>query len=396
MLGCAPGDVDVYAVRVSDGERDETASGSLGELWSANGGLDGLVRELSQQLRMAGMATVESVPGARGRGVAQVCPFDPLTTDFRRDAELRLVLRQKQAGAPGDGFVDLDPTTVFHRGLRATADNPYGRSMYGSALTEILRDLARTMDVGAALHLVGSPRYDVSVKFFGFLAQAMKPLSEGGTGLSFDRALETAQKMLEDTRDTVGTLLTDDAFVHTDDAATEVLSAGSAFTGMEPVLIVFRQRLSQALKTPGTLLGISDGSTDTYSTKELEVYGKGLATVRGIVLELVWEIAALHLRLLGLACRPKIDAKPIRTVDALAEAQARKAEIDNEFSLVRAGMRSEDDASQRLTGSGLSSEGEARAKAYFSAPAPATDATSTTIDGKTGAVSFRRGGKRAA
>ncbi len=92
-----------------------------------------------------------------------------------------------------------------------------------------------------------------------------------------------------------------------------------------------------------------------------------LLAFRGVVNGLLVESANLHLRLMGLDMVARADTEPLRSMDALKDAQARKQDIENELALVDRGMRSPEDASMTLTGTGVFDE----SRVYGTAPAPA-------------------------
>lgn len=374
-LACAPGDLQIVAVQDSaPGEADDTmdpdATAAIADLWESLpqeiGGLQGLQTTLTLSGLFTGLMAVEAVPGRRGSGVSGVWPVDSLTLAFFRDsADSGAIPHQRQTGAP-NGFKRLDGPGFFWRALDSFADDPYGRAPYAPAVSEILADLALMQDLRDAVHNAAWPRLQ-----FLFDMKATHEYVVETLGIT--NRYEVSAKIKELFQEVVTyaqTLRSDDNVVSMGTTGTNVIEGGKSFAALEPILTYLRQRIVQALKTLPTLMGINDGSTQTYTTVEWAIYAAGLETLRGIVAQLLVGVARLHLRLLGLDRKVKAEMQPIRTTDAQMEANAEATRIENEVRKRDEGWQTQDDAARAITGSAAVPEGERYQQPDAPAPAP--------------------------
>ena len=409
-LACAPGDVRIDAVL--DGpngeETDEEGTAAIHSMLNSMptefSGLYGLLRMSLQEVVQTGMSALEAVPGPVGVGVVELWPIDSLTLSFKRGDDGRLGVHQRQvkpattSQATWDGLVPLSSETTFWSSLNATVQNPYGRPLFGTAVNECLADVAMIRDVRAAIHMAGHPRYVQTFPMKATIAFAMAPdeydpgKPDQALGLGYDQAdaIAYAQRAFMDALTNLGGLLADDAMIVEDGSEIEVLDGAKGMQALEKILVVLRQRLSQAVKTPGLFLGINDGDTETNAIRQLEVYVARLESVRGVALEPIYNACGLCLRLLGRGSRPKVVAKPIRATDALLAAQNESAVISNTERKVNNGWLSPDDGSKAVTGS-LPFDPKR-------AENPGTHGTNATVatqseNPTTGVVAFKRGGK---
>jgi hypothetical protein len=356
-LACAPGDLNIVAV-VDDGgaeDVDEAGSAALDALWRGLprevGGFRGLQTMLTQEALLTGMPCLEAVPGARMRGLAQVWPVDSLSIAFKRDqatgevVPLQRQLFLKTGGEKFQGYQVLKAETFFWLAVDPMVDEPYGRAPYAPAVAEALADIAMMVDLRDAIHHSAWPRYG-----HGFNFKEMHEVATTIYHLEDAEAREWVQARFNEVMAQVASVRPDDDFVYDSAGDVKNLTPGDGFQAITGVLQFLRARVTQSLKSLPTLMGINDGSTQTYTTVEWGIYAAGLESVREIVADLIVNVANLHLRLLGMTCVAKTRVKPIRTTDGLLEAQSEKIRIDNEIRKVRLGWISEEEAAVAITG----------------------------------------------
>lgn len=346
-LACIPGELRVVAQGV-DGQVDEAATARLDELWeilpSEIGGLHGLQVQLTQEALLKGLICVEAVPAGRGKGIYQIWAVDSLTIGFQRSQQTGLLeARQKQRS----GWVDLDPETFFWRAIDALVDEPYGRAPYATAVGEVLLDSAMIQDLRDAIHNAAWPRLGHAFNF----TEAYKTASEVYS-LSAVDAAEWVDKRFQEVLEHIGALQPDDNVAYDAQGDLKVIEGGQAFRAIDSALKYLRQRMTQSLKSLPTLMGINDGSTQTYTTVEWQIYAAGLESLRDAVVSLIVKCASLHLRLLGLPHKAVAEVDSIRTTDYLIEAQAEGLRIENARKKVRLGWTSHEEAAVEITGTG--------------------------------------------
>ena len=142
----------------------------------------------------------------------------------------------------------------------------------------------------------------------------------------------------------------DDTYFHDVDEEIGVTGSGGTWPDIEQIYSIFRYRLILALKEMPTLMGVVEGSTDTWSSVDWQIYSKGLETTLKVAAKPVIEGAELHLQLLGLPFIIEAEYSPVRANQRMVDAQSEQIEIGNELQKIFAGFITQDDASLKLTG----------------------------------------------
>ncbi len=390
-LSCAAGDLKITAVELGGSEQtDKAGTDKLDQLW-ANlppeiGGMNGLQTTLTKSTFFTGLPFLEAVPGPRGKGVQYVWPVDSLTIKFDRDPVTTVAIPwQRQLYPRGDarnsslvgGYRRLDTNTCFFRPVDAWPDDPYGSAPYAPALNEILCDIAMMKDLRDSIHNAAWPRTaeGFSFKETFIIAQERFGLTDP------NEAAKWVDERFQEYVRAVGSRKPDDNIIHDAEGDVKVLEGSAGFTALKDILVYLRQRIVQGLKSLPTLLGINDGSTQTYTSVEFAIYAAGLETIRQIVAELLVKVANLHLQLLGLPLVAKAEYTSIRTTDAMMEAQTESIRIENAKKKIRLGWMSNEDACESVTGS--APVGEPMPGALEPTAGSGAGGSSTTDAGKT-------------
>ena len=345
------------------GTADPAGDKSLVELLKQQprelGGLKGMACTLTSSLLFTGMSCIECVPfdeDVEGSllGLRRLWPVDSLTIAFgrpERDSDLQPYQKQRYPhhGAGGEmtwmsEWVPLSLDRFLWTAIDQNVDDPFGLPPYGTAVNEVLADLALMRDLRDAVHNAAWPRMKVGVN----LAELHKVAVEVYRITDPKKASEWVKSRFAEVVDYVDNLAPDDNIVCDTSGETKTHEPGS-FTGLEGVLQFLRQRLVQALKSLPTLMGINDGSTYNYTSIEWAIYAAGLEAVRDIVMDLIAAALTLHLRLQGSQSIVKPWADKIRTNDALVEANTEEVKIRNSATKEALGYVTHDEASESIT-----------------------------------------------
>lgn len=390
LLGCAPDRVRLKAMTQTlgedgqpDGGSEEAPDGSalinaLFENQPQEGG--GFQEQLIQNVLMVlftAMAATEAVPGPEMTGIARTWPVDTLSLMFRRDQKTgELVLDQQQGGpyignvptnigtsGAGTNMVPMPMNRFFWASMHGFPGDPYGRSPLAPVLNPLLDYLGFIRDLTIAFHRVGMPRYDIDFDFVGAVEMATKVKQLSDPTLIANEV----KRMFEEYVTNFNTLKIDDAFVHPTGTKVNVTGSGSEMPDVESIFDIYRYRLILALKQNPVLMSFVEGSTETWSDIQWEVFTNGLnATVSPGVSPLK-DAATLHLRLLGKPYKVEVEFKPARSIQRLQDAQAEAVEIENESQKRDEGWQTQESSSQAVTGSS--------AVADAPSPTPAIPAT---------------------
>lgn len=363
-LACCQDDFKIVAVPVDQPDEsddsDDQGTALLNALWTSLpneiGGLHGLQTTLTMQAMFTGLVCAEAVPGASGKGVNRVWPVDSLTIHFgRASAQDDVQPYQRQIGG-AYGYVPLDTNRFFWRSVDAWVDDPYGRAPYASAVIEVLRDLALIQDLTDMMHKAAWPRLGVPFNFKETFETATEVLGIR----DYQEAMEFVMKQFDAVCTQQEKIKADDTVVYDGSSAPmTVIEGGKNLGNVAEVLAFLRNRLLQSLKTLPTLMGINDGSTQTYTTVEWRIYAEGLETLRGMVADLLARVGTLHFRLLGMPLKAKAVLKRIRTSDEQMDAATEATKIANAVEKRDQGWIDQDQASNEITGADAVAEAPA-------------------------------------
>lgn len=396
-LGLSPSDIKIVAeVPGGGGDIDEKGQAALTELWARLpahfGGMIGLGRALMRQTLWSGMHCAEAILSEQALGGVQtVETFDPLSVRWRDTPEGRL-LEQDQISAqlsyvlPGavhvgalspDGWRELPSETCFASPLDGDTDNPYGIPVYSAFLAEGLADIKDWKNIGDVMHAIVYPRL-----FFAFPFEQIVQFAKESVGTDEDvltgagpggvdlTATEYAFAVQEQFKTDIQGLAADDQIFGIKGGEVKPILLAEGLRGLQGPLEMRRLRLAQSLSHPATMLGITQGGTQAYSSTEWQSYAKNLEAMRGHTVETLVKIASLHLRYSGINAIAKAEVAKIQTSDKKADEEARGLEIKNEQELIRMGFATGDDASVALTGTKIADP--ARFEAWLTAQSATT------------------------
>jgi hypothetical protein len=316
---------------------------------------------------------VEGVPGPQGTGLADVFTFDPLSCRFRQGKgdEPPLVLEQQQGMG---GWKPLPPQTVFWADVDGDRDNPYGVPLFSAAINEALSDLRLQRVLQDLLWFTAWPRVSVGLPIQELTTYATENyaslglLPPGSPPQKLDKPdrqmtpTEWAMAQFAAFKTLIESIKPHETLIGMKGGQAEVLQTGG-LDGSEGILKILRQRLIQSAdELPGNV-GVTDGGTQAYGTVQMDLKVKKLEALRHTINTLLWRIAALHLRLLGLPFTVKVEVKPIISKDEYREAQTEVLRTQSKITWVDAGMLTPEEASVMLTGSGVADQ--EKCDAYF-------------------------------
>ena len=362
-LGCGKDAVVIRAMKKGkDGISIEEAPDGTDALKQLYASLPREVGTFTDALRQnflmvdfTGMCAVEAVPGPRNTGVKEIWPLDTLTLKFKRDkVDKRLYLWQKVQASKDvprtkrvyNGYQQLPPDRVFWSSLDGFPDNPYGRAPKAAVLMPVFEIMAFIKDLLLAWHRVGTPKWDI-----GFDYEMWAMIARDQLGLA-DK--EEITKYIEEQFDEAirkfESLQADDAFFHDVKSKVSVNGSGGAWPNINDPWGLLRWRLMMALHEMPTMMGVVEGSTETWSSVDWQVYAKGMESQVEKAATPLLGAGQLHLQLLGMPYTVDAEYAPIRANQRMVDAQSEQLEIDNEIKKELAGYQSHDEGSIHITG----------------------------------------------
>lgn len=365
IITLTTGDVQIVAqpVGVANAAPDATGTARIDELLKGQareiGGLEGLQSIGTLMSLCTGMSSLEAVAGEPLAGVARLWPVDSLSLMMaraNRNADAEALQRQNQVEAGRQdpdypGYARMDPTTFFWKPYQPAVDDPYGRASFGPALAEILSMAHILQALRDCVDHTAWPRGVVEVDTTELFQVA------GNLGYSDDpktgslAATEWVLAQFQAAVTGVEGLKSDDWMVLGANGKA-VMMQGGTFAGLESILSELRSRIIRGLKQLPVMMAFDQGKTEGHTTVQWQVYARRLEAIRSAVLAPILEACNLHLRLLGLMFEAVAKYQPIRTTDALVEAQTKALQVKIAAQLVLLGWESNEQASIEITGNG--------------------------------------------
>lgn len=264
--------------------------------------LDGIQRLM---VMVRGACAGEVVLDENVRDVVDIVPVDPSLIWFRRDPEtqrltpwqfVKFPKYRTDAGETWFGQYKLiDTPTFIYEELDPLVDDPYGRTPILPVLQIVFFHLQVLQDLKAVVHNQGYPR--MTVKLLEEIMLKNMPQKY--------RNDPNAQRQwlgdrLKDVQNQFKNLNPDDALIGWDSVEygyVQVQGSGSV-VNVKSLIDVIDTQLATALKTLLTLLSRHQGSTETYSSVDVQLYIKTVESARNVSRRF-WE------RALSVACRVK-------------------------------------------------------------------------------------------
>lgn len=331
----------------------EALDAFLNTLKGYYGAADVVWNKIAMQAFLRGAMFGELVLDPRGRMPVDIAVPDPESVRFRQVID---PLRG-QIHVPGqwiDGeFVEFTTPTVRYLPIDPMPGVPYGRPLASPALFSSLFLLGLLHDLRRVVQQQGYPRYDIGIDSEkALMAYNMGPqLDSDGNQISFDAYVLGIKTQIETY---YATLEPDHAFVHSDmvifnkNVGTVDASSLGAIDGLIEAL---ERMATRALKTMPFAFGLSESTTETQATRQYELYAAGIKSLQHYAENLLEHFLTLALEAQGIAASVRFRFSELRSAERLRDALSEAAEIANEVEKRAQGWITQDEASEKITGS---------------------------------------------
>lgn len=362
-LGCGKDAVTVRAMKKGRNgislEEAPDGTEALKQLYASLppevGSFSDALRQNFLMILFSGMCAVEAVPGPRNKGVVELYPLDTLNLKFRRNkTDKKLYLWQRiqtyvdtPKGVPiYNGHFLLPSDRVAWASLDGFPDDPYGRAPLAAALMPVIEIMSFIKDLMLAWHRVGTPKYDI-----GFDYEMWARIAREQLGLADKEAItKFVEEQFDAAVEFFANLHADDTFFHDINSKVGVNGSGGQWPNVDQIWNLLRWRLMMAIHEMPTMMGVVEGSTETWSSVDWQVYAKGLESQVEKAAEPILDAGQLHLQLLGMPYTIEAEYAPIRANQRMVDAQSKQLEIENEARMRDEGWQSQDEASIHITG----------------------------------------------
>jgi len=294
--------------------------------------LDGIQRLM---VMVRGACAGEVVLNAACNDVIDIVPVDPALIWFKREPDTNRLIPWQfvkypkyDQQAPGEWFGQykrIDTPTFIYEELDPLVDDPYGRNPILPALQVVFFHIQVLQDLKAVVHNQGYPRMTVSLLEELMLKNMPAPFKND------PNAQRTwLSQRLTDTQTMMQNLNPDDALIGFDSVKYDyVRGGGGPVVDVTKLINVIDTQLATSLKTLLTLLSRHQGSTETYSSVDTQIYIKTVESARSITKRFWARSFSIAARVKGVQTTVDVDYAPIDLRSEQQQENDRKSFIEN-------------------------------------------------------------------
>ncbi|KAA8782521.1 hypothetical protein EC604_01490 [Paenibacillus amylolyticus] len=296
--------------------------------------LDKLDTIQRMMIMVRGACAGEVVLNDRCNDVIDIIPVDPATIWFRRENGTdRLVPWQyvknprPRSGEEWFGqYKKIDTPTFIYEEFDPMVDDPYGRTPILPVLQAVFFHLQVLQDLKAVVHNQGYPRLDISVVeeiLLKNMPNQYKNNPEGQQRWLTERMTELMGHF--------NSLNPDDAMIHWDSVKVEYLKGGNSgpMIDIKKLIDIIDTQMATGLKTLLTLLSRHQGSTETYSSVDTQIYIKSVESARNVTKRFWKRAFSMAARVRGVQTLVEADYAPIDLRSEMERERDLRAKLNN-------------------------------------------------------------------
>lgn len=311
------------------------------------GAVDIVFGRLFMSAFLRGALFMELVLDEAGRNPVDLVTPDPITVRFKRVDDPQRGPVWKPGQWQQGQFVLLDRPTVRYTPVDPFPDSPYGRPLAASTLFVSLFLLAMLHDIRRVVQQQGYPRIDLSIDSEK-LATILDQYTDDPDAYEA-KVTEIVQQVI----DAYAQLEPDDAYVHTDVTTVNrpVGAVDSSSLGAVDTLIAALERMAtRALKSMPLMMGIKEGSSDTDSNRQWEIFVAGLKSIQHYAETMLERLLTLALEAQGIQAKVEFRFAELRAAEELRDQQVMTMKIANAERIRNNNWWTQDQASEYVTG----------------------------------------------
>lgn len=281
-----------------------------------------------------GACAGEVVLNERCTEVIDIVPVDPALIWFRREPITnRLTPWQyvknprMKAGETWFGqYKQIDSPTFIYEEFDPMVDDPYGRTPFLPVLQVVFFHMQVLQDLKAVVHNQGYPRLDVSM-----LEEIMIKNMPRNIAQDPNKQKEYLTQRMQEAQKHFESLNPDDSMFHWDSVKVEYLKGGNSgpMIDVKKLIDIIDTQMATSLKTLLTLLSRHQGSTETYSSVDTQIYIKNVESARSVTKRFWKRAFSLSARVKGTQTNVEADYNPIDLRSENEVEKDRLAKIKN-------------------------------------------------------------------
>ncbi|MDK8182104.1 hypothetical protein [Paenibacillus sp. UMB4589-SE434] len=335
-----------FTAKKSNGSDDKNGQRSLDELkemlntpldsagYQHGRSLEKLDTIQRMMVMVRGACAGEVVLNERANDVVDIVPVDPSLIWFRRDTETNRLIpwqyvknpRMKQGETWFGQYKRIDTPTFIYEELDPMVDDPYGRTPILPVLQVVFFHLQVLQDLKAVVHNQGYPRLDISLMEEIMIKNMPRNIAQDPS-----KQKEYLTQRLNEIQTHFESLNPDDSLFHWDSVKVEYLKGGNSgpMIDVKKLIDIIDTQLATSLKTLLTLLSRHQGSTETYSSIDTQIYIKTIESARSVTKRFWKRAFSIAARVRGVQTTVIADYDPIDLRSENEVEADRKAKLYN-------------------------------------------------------------------
>ncbi|KAF6574986.1 hypothetical protein JDW19_04030 [Paenibacillus polymyxa] len=267
-------------------------------------------------IMVRGACAGEIVLNERCNDVIDIVPVDPALIWFRREPETNRLIPWQYVKNPRrnpneewfGNYKKIDTPTFIFEEFDPMVDDPYGRTPMLPVLQVVFFHLQVLADLKAVVHNQGYPRLDISM-----LEEIMLKNMPNNLKSNPDGQQKWLKERMEEMINHFNSLNPDDALVHWDSVKVEYLKGGNSgpMIDIKKLIDIIDTQMATSLKTLLTILSRHQGSTETYSSIDTQIYIKNVESARSVTKRFWQRAFSLSARVKGTQTKVEADYLPI-------------------------------------------------------------------------------------
>ncbi|OMF39742.1 hypothetical protein [Paenibacillus peoriae] len=296
--------------------------------------LDKLDTIQRMMIMVRGACAGEIVLNVRCNDVIDIVPVDPALIWFRRESETNRLtpwqyVKNPRRSANEEWFGNykkIDTPTFIYEEFDPMVDDPYGRTPMLPVLQVVFFHLQVLADLKAVVHNQGYPRLDISM-----LEEIMLKNMPNNLKSNPDGQQKWLKERMDEMLNDFNSLNPDDALVHWDSVKVEYLKGGNSgpMIDIKKLIDIIDTQMATSLKTLLTILSRHQGSTETYSSIDTQIYIKNVESARSVTKRFWQRAFSLSARVKGTQTKVEADYLPIDLRSENEIERDRRSKIDN-------------------------------------------------------------------
>lgn len=378
--------VEVKAYIPGTKETDETAQAALDAftalLETQQNSLMNITHRVISGGFMRGAFTAELVINNAGTMAIDLATPDPQAFRFRQiDDPERGEIWELGQWQNGRWVSFRDVPTVKYVPIVPEVGSPYAVSWMEAAVFPGLFLIMLLQDIRRVVANFGYPREDISLDLERL--RASMPPDIQSDPQKFQDWVQTA---VNEIGDAIENMQPGDAWVHTDVATRQELkgaiggSGANLATQADTMIESLERMMIRALKTIPFLMASRQSTTERQSDKEWEAYTLSIDIVQRKLKYLLENLFSLALEVQGIQAEVCFEFAETGSFDALRDEEVIALQIANAVAMRDEGWITQDEASERVTGSAAVLPEPMRQTAV--SPVPMTEQANGRVNGK--------------